>query len=550
MRNHILLYINQQRIEARDNHAFMSLSDFIRLHLRQTGTKVVCAEGDCGSCTVLLGRIVDKQIRYEPVCSCIQYLYQLDGTHVINVEGLTYDAELNPVQQSMVACQGAQCGYCTPGFVVAMHQLFEDGQSRNEAAVKRALTGNLCRCTGYDPILKAARETDMSKMRRIAELFPIEKISSELSAAANDPVQINYAGKTFFKPTVISDACRFRAGHPDCTLITGGTDIGVQVNKGIRQITAVMNLHGVSQRSIEIKNDYLLAGAGATLTELFRACEEYFPEFANLLDIFGSPLIRNAGTLAGNLANGSPIGDTLPPLFVMNAEIELTGINGSRWVNINSFYVGYRKTIMGEDELITAIKIPLPKPDEIVKFYKVSRRRDLDISTFAAAIFLRLSGKLIHEIRIALGGVGPVVLRLSKTESALTNQLFTEDAMLEASNLALSEITPITDVRGSANYRNRLAANTLLRFYHDITGQPSNGNGHPKSPPDHGDNGRDSSSFILQASSLISNPHPTPPPEYKGREGEGDGRDGHSSSSNIQRSALSSNPPSEQKESE
>jgi xanthine dehydrogenase small subunit len=196
---------------------------------------------------------------------------------------------------------------------------------------------------------------------------------------------------------------------------------------------------------------------------------------ASLLEYFGSPLIRNAGTLAGNLANGSPIGDMLPPLFVLNAEIELTGINGPRWININSFYAGYRKTVMAADELITAVRIALPKPDEIVRFYKVSKRKDLDISSFTAAIWMRLNGKLIHEIRIAFGGVGPVVLRLPKTESALVNQLFTEAAMWQAGETALAEITPISDVRGSADYRNRLAANILPKFYHDITGHGGNG---------------------------------------------------------------------------
>jgi xanthine dehydrogenase small subunit len=519
MRDYVLLFINGQRIEARGKQVFASLSDFLRLELRQTGTKVVCAEGDCGSCTVLLGRLVDGSLRYESVCSCIQYLYQLDGTHIISIEGLTYDGELNPVQQSMVTCQGAQCGYCTPGFVVAMHELFEDGKSKSDAAVRRALTGNLCRCTGYEPILKAASQTDITKMRRITQLFPVQEIAAELSTAAKESVLVADTDKTFFKPTNISEAVKFRAERPDCTLITGGTDVGVQVNKGIRRISAVMNLHGINRRGVEIKGDHLFAGAGTTLTELFEACTKSFPEFAHLLDLFGSPLIRNAGTLAGNLANASPIGDTLPPLFVLNAEIESTGTAGSRWININAFYSGYRKTVMTPDELITAVRIPLPKPDVIVKFYKVSRRKDLDISSFTAAIWMRLNGKLIHEIRLAFGGVGPVVLRLPKTEQSLVNQLFTEAAMWQAGESAIAEITPITDVRGSSDYRNRLAANILARFYHDMTGPSSNGNGHPLSPspgiPGEG-RGEGISAFSVQNSAFPNLPSPYPSPGVPG----------------------------------
>lgn len=479
MRDYVILYINGHRIEVRGSSVFRSLSDFLRCDQRMTGTKVVCAEGDCGSCTVLLGRLKEGRLQHSAVCSCIQYLYQLDCTHVVTVEGLNYDGQLNPVQQAMVECHGAQCGFCTPGFVVAMHQMVEDGQAATDESVRRSLTGNLCRCTGYEPILRAASKVDAAKVRRLAELFPTDNITADLLSHQNEPVRIEDAGKIFFKPTDPKHAAEFRAEHPNCTIITGGTDVGVQINKGMRNPSEVLNTHGLlGMRSIQQTPAHLLIGAGATLSELEMACTKNLPELAGLLEYFGSPLIRNAGTLAGNLANGSPIGDMLPPLFVLNAEIELTGVNGPRRVGINSFYAGYRKTVMAADELITAIRIPLPQPDEIVRFYKVSKRKDLDISSFTASVWMRLNGKLIHEIRIAYGGVGPVVLRLPKTESSLTNQLFTEAAMWQAGETALAEIAPISDVRGSTDYRNRLAENILAKFYHDITG--SGGNGHPR----------------------------------------------------------------------
>ncbi|HWB53459.1 MAG TPA: FAD binding domain-containing protein, partial [Tepidisphaeraceae bacterium] len=366
MRDYVVLYINGRRTEVRGKHVFASLSDFLRYELGQTGTKVVCAEGDCGSCSVLLGRVIDNHPEYSPVCSCIQYLYQLDAAHVVTIEGLTCNhdpnrsmgvspmssgqgmdetstlreaAALNPVQRAMVQCQGAQCGYCTPGFVVAMHDLFDDGQPKEEPAIRRALTGNLCRCTGYEPILQAASQVDASKIRRISDLYPTQEIAAELTELSKDDVRVADGDRIFFKPTHARDAAKFRGEHPNCTIITGGTDIGVQVNKGIRQISAVLDTHGLhALRKIQGTGDHLLVGAGATLSELEESCKPHFPELARLLEYFGSPLIRNAGTLAGNLANGSPIGDTLPPLFVMNAEIELTNPTASRWVNINSFY--------------------------------------------------------------------------------------------------------------------------------------------------------------------------------------------------------------------
>jgi len=469
--------------------AFQSLSNFLRYDLALIGTKVVCSEGDCGSCTVLLGRAEDGRIDYRPVTSCIQFLYQLDGAHVVTIEGLTYEDQLNPVQEAMVRCHGAQCGFCTPGFVVSMCAAFHQGEAEKDL-IRAALVGNLCRCTGYESIVRAALETDRSAMRRIDDLYPPARLAAAMSDASRDPVLVHGNGKTFFKPTTVAAAADFKAQHPDCALIAGGTDVGVQLNKCLRDPQVVMSLAGLTElRGIIERDGILIVGALATLTELEEETLNRCPELHAMLRRHGSPLIRNAGTLAGNIANGSPIGDAMPALFVLGAEIELAGRGGAtRRVDINDFYTGYKTNVMRPDELIARVHIPLPSPSEVFKLYKVSKRHDLDISSFMAAFHARLRGDVIEQIRIAYGGVGPVILRLPKTEAFLTGQPLSEATMAAAGELARTEITPISDVRGSADFRLQLGENIVRRFHAEVAAAHvavdgngnGNGNGRPR----------------------------------------------------------------------
>jgi xanthine dehydrogenase small subunit len=487
MRDHVILYVNGKRHEVRGAAAFRSLADFLRYDLGLIGTKVVCAEGDCGSCTIFLGR-VDRddpdRIRYETVCSCIQFLCQLDCAHVVTVEGLKYDGKLNPIQESMVACQGAQCGFCTPGFIVSMCAMYEEPR-RDRAEIEQvraACVGNLCRCTGYDPILRAGAAVEPSSMRPLNELYPPQAIVRELSDRASDPVEVRHDDRLFFKPVTIEQAVRFRADHPDCTFIAGGTDIGVQVNKGTRDPESILSLGALPElRTIEVNDGVITAGALASLTQLERICTDALPEYARLLYWFGSPPIRNAGTIGGNIANGSPIGDTMPALYVLNGEIELTGSGGARRVNINDFYDGYRHNVSRPDELITRVFIPLPAASDIFKLYKISRRKDLDISAFTAAIWMRRNGgEIIEDMRIAYGGVGPNIIRLRKTEQYLRGNALTLETARQAGRIARTEIAPITDVRGSGEYRAQLGENIMRKLYLDLSA--SNGNGHTPSP--------------------------------------------------------------------
>jgi xanthine dehydrogenase small subunit len=478
MRDFVLIYVNGQRHELRGAEVFQPLSTYLRNDLQLTGTKVVCAEGDCGSCTVFLGRPGNSKIQYASVCSCIQYLYQLDACHVVTVEGLTPAGKLNPIQESMVRCQGAQCGYCTPGFIVSMQALFESDAVMTEQRLRRGLVGNLCRCTGYEPILKAGLEVDRKNLQKLDEIFNPAGPLAELARSADEPVRLGVDGKIFFKPTNVADAVKFKSEHPDCVIISGGTDLGVQMNKGIRELKIILSTGALTElNDLRVDGNQIVAGARVSIAELESAAAGVLPEYGEFLGWFGSPPIKNAGTIGGNIANASPIGDTMPALFVLNAQIELTGIKGSRLVNINDFYVGYKKTVAAADELISRVMIPLPRSGELFKLYKVSKRKDLDISTFAAAIWMRLDGPNIADVRIAYGGVGPKITRMPKTESHLMGGLFSQTLFDSAAEIAVAEITPISDVRGSAEYRQRLAANILRKFYFDKVPAGSNGNG-------------------------------------------------------------------------
>jgi xanthine dehydrogenase small subunit len=502
MRDHLIIYVNGRRHEVRGRRAFQSLSDFLRYDLGLIGTKVVCAEGDCGSCTVFVGRPEGDKIAYRTVTSCIQFLYQLDCTHIITIEGLKYDGQLNPVQEAMVKCQGSQCGFCTPGIVVSMCAMFEKKREVAASDVSAALVGNLCRCTGYDSIVKSGLTVEMESLRKLDDLYSPGPIVSDLMKSEGEPVSISSEvgredasdsatalaareslassrEKVFFKPATIDEAVHFRAENPDCMIISGGTDVGVQMNKCLRDPGSILSLAGMRElRGIYTGDGTIVVGSGTTIAELEDFTREVFPEFSRLLYYFGSPPIKNAATVGGNIGNGSPIADTLPALHVLDAEIQLTGIAGTRHVHIHDYYTGYKQTVQKPDELIAAVILPLPRVGETLKLYKISRRKDLDISAFTAAISMRTRSGAVDNISIVYGGVGPNILRLRKTEEFLRGQAFTLSNMQQAGKIAREEIRPISDVRGSADYRLQLGENILTKFFLDVSGAGSeNGNG-------------------------------------------------------------------------
>lgn len=478
VREHIHLRINGQPHRITGDDAFLSLSDYLRMRLGMTGTKIVCCEGDCGACTVLIAKWsrdeADAPLQYQSIDSCITWMFQLDHAHVVSIEGLADGDKLHPVQEAMVDCHGSQCGFCTPGFVMAMTGVMEGA---NECAAKRideetmrkGLTGNLCRCTGYVQILDAARTVDPGKLRTIEDRYPAKAIHVEWLQESDSITIQTPRDRLVHIPGSLADALDFLSSNPTAKVVSGATDVGVQVNKGLISLTKVLYVGGLAElRTIEEHHGKLTIGAAATWSQVIVATEAQLPAFAEILSLFGAPQIRNVATIGGNIVNASSIADSLPFLFVTDASLRLMSAEGERTVAIAGFYLGYKRVDLKPGELLVDITFTVPASGQILRLYKVSRRRDLDISTFTAAVLLTMKDDRIEEARIAYGGVGPVVLRLTKTQAMLRGQLLTEDLMRQAGFIARDEITPLTDVRASAEYRLTLAQTVLLKVYHDV----------------------------------------------------------------------------------
>ena len=481
MRDYLLLYVNGQRHAIRGESAFTCLTDFLRQERQLTGTKVVCAEGDCGACTVLVGRSGARGLRYETRDACIQFLYQLDCTHVVTVEGLgTTGGLLHPVQEAMVEHHGSQCGYCTPGFVMALAGVFEGREAVDRTCLRTALTGNLCRCTGYLPILEAGLSIEPALLVPLAERYSSAAMIDELAENTPIPVLIQSPHgsqgvgahrRTFFAPRRLEDAVDFKARNPEAVIVSGGTELGVLQNKKSFEPATLLSLTQVpGLNEISCANGTVCIGANATWTEVEKFAKENLPEFYKIVIRFGSPQIRNVATLVANVAHGSPIADALPFLFVMDAELEIVSARGPRRAKINGFYKGYKIKDLAADEIITRCHVPLPAADELLRLYKVSRRNDLDIATFGAAVRVRRVGDVISRAFISYSGVAAMVVRLPATENFLQGKPFTEQTFHDAGRLARSEIQPISDVRGTRDFRHLLAENILPKFYSDCLG--------------------------------------------------------------------------------
>ncbi len=472
MRDHIELSINGEPVKVRGQDAFLTLSEYLRTRRRLTGTKIVCAEGDCGSCSVLCGKASAGSIDYLPIDSCIRFMFQLDGMHVITVEGLRTDGHLTAVQQAMVDCHGSQCGFCTPGFVMVLAGMCRSRVAATEEHLRRELSGNLCRCTGYRPILEAGRLAAGSQAERPA----LSSNGATSHRADTEPIDINaeIADQRcrVHCPATIQQAVTFLNDHPRARIVAGATDLGVQFNKGQLPVTDWLDLNRIVElQRIEVTAEELTIGALATWSQVEQVVEQPLPEFHAIIRIFGSPQIRHVGTIGGNIINASPISDAVPLLLVSEAELTLVSLDGERTMNINEFYRGYKDFDLRQGELLTQIRVPLPPPQRHLRLYKVSRRRDMDISSFTGAIWVELEEDTIVDAGLAYGAVGPVVLRLRRTETFLRGKPFDLETMHQAGEIAVDEIAPISDVRGEAAYRRQLARNVLRKFYYQIDHQ-------------------------------------------------------------------------------
>lgn len=440
-----------------------SVLELLRETLGQVGTKEGCASGDCGACTVAVGELNDTgKMHYHSANACIMPAHQLQGCSLVTVEGLADGDSLHPAQSAMVECHASQCGFCTPGIVMSLFTLHEAQTEvptpMTPERLEAALGGNLCRCTGYRPIRDAA-------LSMADHPAPRNAWWHDASALAHTS-----ADDYFVQPTNLTGLLAARKRYPEAPLVAGGTDLWLNVTQNLKRyervidVTRVDELLRVNAATLDDGREGWWIGAAVTYTRLMPLLDEHFPAFAHLLHRLGSAQIRNRGTLGGNIANASPIGDTPPVLLALEARLWLAGPQGERELALDEFFIDYKKTALHEAEVIRAIFLPAPKPGHTLKVWKISKRREDDISALLGAFHWRLEEGVLREVRLAFGGMAAIPKRAYSVEAALEGQPPTEATFTAARTALLEAFTPISDVRSSADYRLLVAANLLERL--------------------------------------------------------------------------------------
>ena len=469
IRHELRFLLNDEEVALDDAGPGDSLLEFLRLDRCLRGTKEGCAEGDCGACTVLVGRLRDGEVRYEAVNSCIRLLPSLDGCHVVTVEHLSgADGGLHPVQQAMVDFHGSQCGFCTPGIVMALYALWLEQPRPAEAAIRKALQGNLCRCTGYAPILRAAASAGDYGLPEDDGLVRNCKAVGERLVAMADGSRVVLAGGRAVLPADTDDFADLLALEPEATVVAGATDVGVWINKELRDIApAVFIGHLDALARITATGETVEIGAAVSYSEAEAVLVEMAPGLAEYWSRIGGWQIRNMGTVGGNIANGSPIADLPPVLIALGTELVLRRGAERRAIPLEDYFIAYGRQDLKPGEFVEAVRVPRPGSDAVLGFYKVSKRRDEDISSVCAGFMVRVREGRIEEARLAFGGMAATPRRAGAGEAALLGQEWDETAFGAAGQALDRDFTPISDWRASAEYRALVARNLLMRFYLD-----------------------------------------------------------------------------------
>jgi len=474
MRETLRFYLGDERIEIASCDPTLTVLDWLRLDRRMTGSKEGCAEGDCGACTVVVGRLDRGALRYEAINACIRFLATLDGCHLLTVEHLK-DAggALHPVQQALVDHHGSQCGFCTPGFVMSLFALWLNEDAPGVARIEDALAGNLCRCTGYQPIIAAAQA--MYRLAdRARDRFALNRkgVAEMLAALADaETLSLGGEGRRFLAPATTEALADLVIAHPDATLVAGATDVGLWVTKGMRRLDPVISLGRIEPlRMIADDGDHLRIGAMANHVDVRRALAAISPHIDELMRRFGGEQVRNAGTIGGNIANGSPIGDLPPVLIALGATLVLRRGVTRREIAIEDYFLDYRKQDRRPGEFVEAILVPKLETDALFHVSKISKRFDEDISALCGAFLIRRDKVgIVTEARLAYGGMAGIPKRAGAAEAVLLGQPWSEDAVAGAIAALSDDFTPLSDMRASAGYRLKVAGNLLRRFLIETT---------------------------------------------------------------------------------
>ena len=467
----IRFVLNGDIVETEIVDPTRTVLQFLREDLALKGTKEGCAEGDCGACTIVVVEIdrSGDDIELKTVNACIQFLPTIDGKELITVEGLQdKGGDLHPVQKAMVDSHGSQCGFCTPGFVMSLFALYRSIPEPTRQEIDDALAGNLCRCTGYRPIIDAAQS-----MSATTDDWSRDKHLDVLrSVARADTFEAEHGGRRFFAPIDIASLAEIYAQYPDATILAGGTDVGLWVTKQYRELETIIYTARVAEMlDVRATETHLEIGGAVSLTHAIPAIVDQYPGLTELFRRFASPPIRNVGTLGGNIANGSPIGDSMPALMVLGAGLVLRQGDKERELALDDFYHDYQVNDLQPGEFVARIRIPLAQDGVLVSSQKWSKRFDQDISAVCTAYRVQLDGDKVVDFRMACGGVAATIRRATRCEETINAAAWTEGTIDKACLALAEDFSPIDDMRASADIRLVAVQNLLRRFWLETTGE-------------------------------------------------------------------------------
>ncbi len=466
----VRLLLGEERRELSGLDPNTTVLNYLRRVERRTGTKEGCGEGDCGACTIVLGELDGERLTYRTVNSCIQLVGMLDGKQVLTVEDLAEpDGTLHPCQQAMVDCHGSQCGFCTPGFVMSLFALYHEAGAPDRNRIDDALAGNLCRCTGYGPIVAAAKAMKAGQPDRFTRHAP-QTIAALKTLRDGTSANLEGDGRRYFAPRSSAELAQLLRQHPSATILGGGTDVGLWVTKQLRSLDTIIYVGEVADlKQITVGERWIEIGAGVTYTQALATIEAHYPDIADMMRRLGSEQIRNAGTIGGNIANGSPIGDSPPPLIALGSRLVLRRGDQQRELALEDFFLDYGKQDRQPGEFVAAVRIPVTDPNRVLRCYKVSKRFDQDITAALGAFALKLSGDTVEDIRICFGGMAPIPKRAKAAEAVLNGKPWTRETVEMACQALAEDYTPITDMRASGHYRLKVAQNLLRKFFIETT---------------------------------------------------------------------------------